>query len=406
MGTTTYKPLAGLKVVELSTFVAAPISARMLADMGADVVKIETFRGDPWRETSKANTFTGDEENPVFDIYNAGKKSIALNIKTPEGFQVLMHMLETADVFVTNTRPASLERLGLDYESLKERFPKLIYATLTGYGEVGPDRDAPGFDTVAFWTRSGFLIDMSIKSESSYPVLNPTGSGDTVTGMNLFAGIMLALYQRDRTGKGDLVTVSLYNSGIWMLAARIIEAEDKYGMKFPKERTDVSPLSAAYRCSDGEWICITVLDYHKLAAKLFRILGVEQQIEENDIHSFAELKQKSAIVMPLFEAAFAKKTSVEWLEILKEADMVCSVMNHMRDVCNDEQAIVNNFVQDYRCHDGSICKLPCQPIRLGMVGPTFAEGTPLIGENTDEVLEQYGYTGEEIKNLHQAGAVQ
>ena len=128
------RTLEGIKVEELSTFVAAPVCARMLADMGAQVIKIESFKGDPWRATAKASTFTTDEENPVFDIYNAGKQSICLNIKHETGIKLLMELLADADVFVTNTRMASLKKLGLDYDSLKEMFPRLIYATDTGYG--------------------------------------------------------------------------------------------------------------------------------------------------------------------------------------------------------------------------------------------------------------------------------
>lgn len=399
------KPLQGIKVVDLSTYVAAPVCARMLADMGAEVIKIETFRGDPWRETAKACTYTDDYENPVFDIYNAGKKSVCLNIKHELGMKALMEMLSEADVFITNTRPRSLAKLGLDYETLHKKFPRLIYGTIVGFGEKGPDADSPGFDNVAYWTRSGFLMDMSIKSEGSYPVLSPTGTGDTVTGGMLFGGIMTALYQREKTGEGDYVSTALYNTGIWVLASMIMQAQEKYNVKFPKERIDSSPFSSPYLCADGEWICITVLDYMRYRDSLFKILGIEEEMSQFDIPTSAHMKKQSAQIIPIMEKAFLKKTSKEWEKLLKEADMVCGVMTHMKDVSVDEQAIVNQFIQEFHFRNGETCMMPCPPIRLQSQNAPLAKSAPLVGEHTKDVLLGMGYDMEQIETMLQAGAV-
>lgn len=399
------KPLEGIKVVDLSNYVAAPVCSRMLADMGADVIKIETFKGDPWRETAKACTYTDDLENPVFDIYNAGKKSICLNIKHESGMAVLMEMLKEADVFITNTRARSLKKLGLDYETLHEKFPRLIYGTITGYGSKGPDTDSPGFDNVAFWTRSGFLRDMSIQSETSYPVYSPTGCGDTVTGGMLFGGIMTALYQREKTGLGDYVTTALYNASVWILASMIMQAQEPYSVKFPKERTDSSPFVSPYKCADGEWMCITVLDYARFQNKVFEILGIQEEMSKLDLPTQAAVKKHSAQIVPVMEQAFLKKTSREWLRLFKEADIVCGLMNHMSDVPKDEQAIVNQFVQEYHCRNGNTCMMPCPPIRLESQAAPLAESAPLIGEHTRQVLLNMGYAEDKIDEMICAGAV-
>ena len=203
------KPLAGIRVVELSTYVAAPGAARILSDMGAEVIKIESFSGDQWRETGRKMLSTNDEENPVFDVYNTGKKSICVNIKTEEGLSFSMKLLEDADIFITNTRARSLRKLGLDAQSLTERFPRLIHASIDGFGSKGPDADSPGFDNISFWARSGFSMDIPYKSENSFPLPPTSGIGDCVSGGFLVAGIMTALFNRERTGKGDIVNVSL-----------------------------------------------------------------------------------------------------------------------------------------------------------------------------------------------------
>lgn len=399
------RTLEGIKVVELSTFVAAPVCARMLADMGARVVKIEGFKGDPWRATAKASTFTTEEENPVFDIYNAGKESIRLNIKHEAGIKVLMELLADADVFVTNTRMASLKKLGLDYESLKEKFPRLIYATITGYGEKGPDANAPGFDNIAFWTRSGFLMDMSIQGEGSYPVYSPTGAGDTFTGTVLFSGVLAALYQREKTGKGDYVTAALLNAGMWMMGSMIMQAQDKYKVKFPKQRPDASPFSTSYKCADGEWIGLTILDHDRYRAPAFEILGITQEMAPLNITTQEQMKAMSAQVIPIMERAFLKKTAKEWLALFQQADIVCGILNHMNDATKDEQALVNGFVQEYTCRNGQVCMMPCPPARLASQPQPRSETAPLSGEDTAAVLARLGYSDEAIEQLVQDGAV-
>lgn len=400
------RTLEGVKVVDLSTFVAAPVCARMLADMGAEVIKIEGFKGDPWRATARANTNTQDDELPGFDVYNAGKKSIKLNIKHPDGMKILLEMLADADVFITNTRLASLKKLGLDYESIKDKFPRLIYASITGYGDKGPDANAPGFDNVAFWTRSGFMMDMSIKSESSYPVCSPTGAGDTFAGTVLMGGILAALYQREKTGKGDFVTAALQNAGIWMFAGSILQAQEKYNIKFPKERCDVPPLAASYKCADGEWIGITILDHDRYREPLFELLGIAEEMAPLNIKTQEQMRALSATVVPVMERAFLKKTSKEWLKLLKEADMVCGILNHMKDVPKDEQALANEFIQEYTCRNGEVCMLPCPPLRMASQPLPKSYSAPFPGEDTVEVLERMGYSAQDIDRLMTDGAVQ
>lgn len=399
------KPLDGIKVVELSTYIAAPVCARMLGDLGAEVVKLENFCGDPWRGTAMALTRSSLEENPVFEIYNAGKKSLAVDIKHKDGLEVVHRLLEDADIFITNTRPQSLRKLGLAYENLRELYPGLIYATVTGFGPKGPKADHPGFDNIAYWTDSGFLTDMMVETPGSFPVSPPTGGGDTVVGNVLLSGILAALYRRERTGTGDFVTASLYNAGIWSLSSMVIQAQQKYGNRFPKKAEETVPFSAAYRCADGKWLCLTVLDYERYARPLYRALGIEQEAEALGIRSYTDMLNGQAELLPLFRGAFMQKTAARWEEILHAEDIVCGVMPHFRDVTESEQAWVNDYVETYAFRTGDTCVMPVPPIRLASQEVPRSAPAPLTGEDTERILNALGYQAEQIAKMRADGAV-
>ena len=399
------KPLEGIRVIELANYVAAPIVGRICADMGAEVIKIEGRGGDAWRATSMGHTKTGHDENPLFDIFNVGKKSISLNMKTEDGKELLFKLLEDADILITNTRNQSLVKLGLDYESLKDRYPRLIYATLTGYGYEGPDCNAPGFDNIAFWSRSGFSADMSFDAPGSYPVNSRYAMGDTIAGTTLFGGVMTALYQRERTGKGDFVTMSLYNAGIWAFGGSIVMAEKPYCHEFPEKRNFGVATNLPYRCADGEWIRCTFFEFERYAERFFGALGLAGVPEEMGIVTMADAIAAAEKLVPMLEKAFAAKTSEEWLRIFRELDVVCGRINHFRDVLEDEQAWANDYIQKYQCQNGAERILPTCPVRLGSQG-AFALGKPVMyGENNDDILTSLNYTPEQIKALKENGTI-
>jgi len=198
----------------MSTFVAAPACARYLADLGADVIKIESPNPDPLRGTAvNEGRPAGDYENISYDLDNANKRDICLNTKIPDGLEVALKLIGQADIFLTNTREKSLVKMGLDYETLKAKFPKLVYGFVTGYGDKGPDKDLPGFDFTSFFARGGVMGTMMDKD--SMPMMPVQGFGDNQVAMNLASGLIAALYRAARTGKGDKVTVSLFHSAIW-----------------------------------------------------------------------------------------------------------------------------------------------------------------------------------------------
>lgn len=400
------KPLAGIKVLDLSTFVAAPVCCRLLADMGAEVIKVERPEGDTWRLTGKAyapDRFS-DAENPVFDIYNSGKKHVALNLKTQAGQDVFFKLMEQADVFVTNTRPAALKRLGISYEDVKDRFPGLVYGIVLGYGEKGPDSNKPAFDTTGYWSKSGFLRDMATMNENYAPVNPPFGVGDTVTGYLLMGEICAALYRRTQTGKGDYVRSSLYHNGIFTMGTMEIISQEPFGRTFPTTRTGHGIPGGAYQCADGEWLFIAVGYAQALIPKLCAAIENPELAEDPRYDTAEKRKARQKEYYAIFRDAFLAKPLDHWLAVAEELDLPIVRMNHFSDVAEDEQAWVNGYLERVAFTNGNVDVMPSSPIEMDSVGQLKTTPAPLVGADTRKILQQLGYTPSQIDAMLEAGA--
>ena len=256
-------PLNGFRVVELAMWVAGPSAAGTLADWGADVIKIEPPQGDPQRHIFGALGHAVQTGVPPFEIDNRGKRSVVIDLGTPEGRERLDNILATADAFITNLRPAALERLALDHESVLGRFPRLVYGSLTGYGLDGPDRDRAGYDAGAFWARSGMAHTFAPPGELA-PALR-AGMGDHITGMTLAAGVLAKLLERERTNRGGLAATSLLRAGMYAIGWDF-GVQLRFGRR---ERTRArhesrSPLTNSYLAADGKgfWLICLETDRH------------------------------------------------------------------------------------------------------------------------------------------------
>ena len=397
-----HKPLEGIKVVELASFVAAPTAGRMLAEMGADVIRVESTAGDPWRFYGvNCGLPVADEENPLFDLYNLGKRDIQLDTKTPEGKEILLRLLGEADVFITNNRLKSLVRAGLDYDSLKDRFPKLIYGLVTGYGQTGPDVDAPGYDGVAFFSRSGMLADMA--EPGGYPASAPGCVGDGATGAALFGGICAALLNRERTGMGDFVETSLFGNAVWLCGT--MSAFEQYGYHYPKKRSEMGALYTFYKCKDGEWLHLAVTQHDRYWKPLAEALNVPELAEDERFKNAALISKNRAQLIPLLEKAFSQFDYDEIAARLKERDIVFDRMRHYRELAADPQAVANGFVKEHIYENGHSFMMAMLPVHMRNMDETGTGRGPQMGEHTDEILKQYGYSEEEILRLKEAKAV-
>lgn len=397
-----HKPLEGIKVVELASFVAAPAAGRMLAEMGADVIRVESTAGDPWRFYGvNCGLPVADEENPLFDLYNLGKRDIQLDTKTPEGKEILLRLLGEADVFITNNRLKSLVRAGLDYDSLKDRFPKLIYGLVTGYGQTGPDVDAPGYDGVAFFSRSGMLADMA--EPGGYPASAPGCVGDGATGAALFGGICAALLNRERTGMGDFVETSLFGNAVWLCGT--MSAFEQYGYHYPKKRSEMGALYTFYKCKDGEWLHLAVTQHDRYWKPLAEALNVPELAEDERFKNAALISRNRAQLIPLLEQAFSQFDYDEIAARLRERDIVFDRMRHYRELAADPQAVANGFVKEHIYENGHSFMMAMLPVHMRNMDETGTGRGPQMGEHTDEILKQYGYSEEAILRLKEAKAI-
>lgn len=375
------KLLAGYKVVEMATYVAAPTCGKLLGDLGAEVIKIESPFGDPWRY--------GNEDPhrvcPRFEVCNSGKKSVVLNLKTPEGMDAMLKLISQADIFLTNSRRQALIRLGLDQETLRARFPRLIYAWLSGYGGEGPDADLPAFDAAAFWARSGYMADLIIKTGDSYPLNTPLGVGDTITGTMLYASILTAVIRRMQTGEGDFVTTSLYNAGIWA-ACGMVAVQQHCNDPMPLSRSQCRPEGASFQCADGRWILICILEFDRYAPAFYAALGYPGLLDDPRFDTPEKRRARNGELLELAEAAFARRPSGEWLTLLAERDIVCTRLEHFAEVAESEQAWANGYLQRVVYDNGEEYVYPCPPFRLDSQPPSQLTLAPRLGADTGRVL--------------------
>lgn len=399
------KPMQGIRVLELATYVAGPVCGRLLADLGADVIKVEALSGDAWRQTGKSyNPRFTDDENPVFDIYNSGKRCISLNLKDPAGMEAFHKLLAEADVFITNTRPKSLRKLGIYYDDIKERYPDLIYGILLGYGEEGPDKDLPAFDVTAFWARGGFLADTGEAGEHYTPTMAPFGVGDSVTGSMLFGEICAALFRRERTGKGDFVRAGLYHNAIFTMGTMEIVTQKPWGTVYPRTSLEAG-MQGHYRCADNEWVYLATGNALVTLSKVSGIIADPELASDPRFQTPEGRREHREELHTRLAEGFIKQSADYWRQKAKELDLPMVKLTHFSDVTADEQAWANGYLEQVTFRSGAEFAMPRSPLSMDSVGELKTQCAPLLGTNTREVLAELGYSEQEIEQMKQTGAI-
>ncbi len=273
------KPLEGIKVVDLTTYMATPATGRILGEWGAEVIKVEAAKGDPCRVTQAAvfNMPMSDEENLAFDMVNLNKRFISLNLKSKTGAEVMDKLLANADVFITNTRTKSLKKLSLDWETLHAKYPRLIMGHGLGYGKRGAEKDDPGFDVTCYMARGGVFGTTVNRGDS--PMIPTNGYGDLQASMFLAAGICAAIVGRATTGEGDYVTCALQHAGVFTLMTGMISAQ--YGNPYPKSRLEViCPFNNVYMTGDGKYVAMCDPEYDRDYNKIMKLIGREDLVDD------------------------------------------------------------------------------------------------------------------------------
>jgi len=400
----TKKPLEGVKVIEMSTFIAVPACARYFAEFGADVIKVEPKTGDAVRFNGESEGRLGDPyENTTFDLENAHKRSLVVNLKDPEGREILYKLLADTDIFLTNWRPQALEKLGLDYNTLKEKFPKLVYASLTGFGETGPDRDLPGYDFTAFWARGGLLG--TLYQKDSEPINLIPGMGDHITGMLMGAGIMTALYNAEKTGLGDYVTINLLHTAIWVQGIAIQAAQYKgLGQEYPISRkTAENPFNNTYMSKDGRHIQISMPPFDLFYPRFMPLIG-RADLVGNDRYKINNITRNKlhAEFIQIVSDAFAQKTADEWSKILTEGDVPHSICYVWEEVLEDKQAWATGVFQEHEYPSGKRAVIR-PPVRIEGADVLPYVRAPMLAEDSEGILKELGYTDEQLKEMHEKG---
>jgi len=336
--------LEGLRIIEYATYMAAPGAGSILSDWGAEVIKIEPPKGDPIRNFF-STIGTDITENPVFDFDNRGKKSVCLDTSTSEGQDILRRMAADADVFLTNVRPGGLSRSGLDYDSLKEINPKLVYCSLTGYGLTGPDADKPGFDIASFWSRAGVANLTLPKGAEPFPLR--TAFGDHTTSIAAAAGICAALVEAGKTGHGRLVEASLLRTALYAMGSDFAIQLFFGRIGSTKSRAkQIVPIMNFFKTSDDKWLCIVARQGNVDWAPLCRATGLDDLIEDERYTSAKGRRHNSEDLVAALDEGFAKYTKEEIGARLDAEQIAWSPVQTLAEVAEDPQVMAAGAITE------------------------------------------------------------
>lgn len=391
--------LKGVRVVEMTMWVAGPSAGGILADWGADVVKVEPPSGDPQRNVFKLTGYPEGLPNPPFALDNRGKRSVILDLRSESGRAAMEKLLADADVFLSNMRQAKLAKLGLGHEQVSTRHPKLVYATISGYGLDGPDADRPGYDIGAFWARSGIARDLVPKDSEPVPVRS--GLGDHVTGMSTVSGILAALLERGRTGKGRVVEVSLLRTGMWTIGGDIgIQATfGKLESTKPRERCPL-PLFNSYKAGDDKWFWLLGVEADRHFPGLMRAIDREELLDDSRFNEAKARRRHAEEFIAELDTVFGTRPLEDWTQRFDREDVWWAPCQSVAEVMDDSQIQAAGGFVDIPESSASIAmKSVATPVTfrgdpLKTTGPV-----PDLGEHTAEVLRELGMSDDEIEAL-------
>ena len=396
-------PLQGIKVVELGLWIAGPAASGVLGDWGADVVKVEPLRGDPSR-LFRTMLSRNRSDNPIFELDNRNKRGIAVDIGSDEGRRIVVDLVRGADVFVTNARPESVARAGLDHASLHEVNPRLVYAQVTGYGLDGPDADRPGFDIAAYWARSG-MAHLHTPEDGTPPIMRG-GMGDHPTGLALAGGVAAALFHRERTGEGQLVSTSLYRQGVYTLGYDL-SLVSSWGRTAPvtDHYSAPSPTANSYRTRDGRRFWVVGVEADRHWPPLTRVIGRPDLVDDPRFATSADRAVNARELITILDGIFVTRDLDEWARVFAtEPDMFWTPQATPDEVLADPQLRAAGGLVDVPGENGSTTMI-ASPIDFHGTPSDPRSHAPRLGQHTREILEELGYEPSVVEDLVSRGVV-
>ncbi len=383
-------PLEGVRVIEITSWMAAPGCGAMMADMGADVIKVEPLAGDVVRNMMRPPLAQGDR--PVIDASfegdNRGKRSVAVALDTDEGAQLVRDLTKTADVFLCNLLPQRQARFGLDADTLLAMQPALVHATLTGYGLKGPDAQRPGFDVTAFFGR-GAITDFTTEPDAVAPAPG-AAQGDHTTSLSLLSGILAALRLAERTGRGRVVDVSLMGTATWTMMSNLAAVLVDGRVPTKRDRRNlIAPLGNRFRCSDDRWIILNMVEA-RWWEPFCTTMELEELLDDDRFDSIRTRYQNMPELIDIIDARFATKTMPEWGQILDDAGLIWGPAASLTELASDPQAAAVGMFPEIEHPESGTFRTVATPIHIADAAIAPRGPAPTIGQHTDDILTELG----------------
>jgi crotonobetainyl-CoA:carnitine CoA-transferase CaiB-like acyl-CoA transferase len=389
--------LEGINVISMGQVVAIPAASAVLADWGAQVIKLEPLSGEIHRGLVKLHGNDIGQINWMIQLLNRNSRGLALDLKKEAGKDILYRLVKKSDVFMSNYEMSSITKLKLNYSTLSQLNPRLIYAVINGYGASGPDKNERGYDFAAGWARSGMMH--LIGEPGNNPVSQRAGMIDSIAGAHIVGAICASLLQRERTGKGQEIDVSLYHTAVWTLSMDI-QAALSGGEPTKRSRTTASnPLFNSYRTEDNRWFWLAMMQSDLSWPNFCHAL--ERPDLENDSR-FATMQlrtQNNVELINLIDEILCSRTLNEWEMIFRQHNIIYGRVQTPTEVIQDPQALANNFFQEIEYPGAGKIRLVASPTNFHQDPASIRTPAPEVGQHTEEILLELDYTWDDIAQL-------
>ncbi|HWA64925.1 MAG TPA: CoA transferase [Mycobacteriales bacterium] len=397
-------PFDGVRVVEVAAWTFVPGAGAIMADLGADVIKVEPPAGDPQRGLMNLLNTAEGGPNPFIEIPNRGKRSVTLDLQSEGGRELLYRLVETADVFLTSYLPKLRERLQIDVDDLRAVNPRLVYVRGSGWGSTGPKVDVGGYDAAAAWAGGGAMYKLT-EANAESPAMQPAAFYDLQGSSYIAGAVAMALFKRERTGGGAVVDVSLLNTGMWSMSPDIVAAPYTGELFRADRKNAANPIASFYRTSDDRWISLVCLQADRFWAELCGLMGRSDLADDPRYVDMAARYRNRRECVAELDAIFAGKTVEEWREALANFSGVWSAAQTFEELHADEQVAANQYLSELTASDGRTFRVVAPPYQFDGQPSSSGRAAPELGQHTEEVLLDAGLDWDQITTYRDSGAL-